>query len=512
MRSNDNFLALGGHSILAIRLVAQIKKKCSVEISIKDIFYSSNFNEVKKLVYENNVKAQNEIKKSTDKNVPLTGAQQRIFVLYDLLNKDATYHITSAWQLKVSLQKDKLNDALGKVMKRHSILRTAFTFNEENGVFKQEIKENIDIQIEYESVKLAIKNIENYCKEELRTFIKPFELSNAPLFRMKVVSLSETRHLLFLDVHHIIFDVPSFQIFFKDILAYYSGKSLAPLKIQFKDFAHHTQKQLIEDKLTISKEFWIQQFKKGVQVLNFKEADKRVPIEIKKGKVIKAEISFDQKRKLQQLAVDLNLTLNQLLFGTYVLLLMKKSKQHDIVVGTTVNTRETEESIPLIGMFANTLAIPFYNEKDWTVKRFFDYIKEKLVDALSYKEYPFDQLVNDLHIDRDITRAPLFDVMYSMEIGLEEEIFKGDSLTSIQLKEKSVSFDLSFFVNDYTDYLKIYLEYDMHLFSDKWSESLLTSWIDLIGDISNQLNKNLFEFCQISLQKSNLNINKVEKD
>ena len=108
-------------------------------------------------------------------------------MLYDLLNKDATYHITSAWQLKVSLQKDKLNDALGKVMKRHSILRTAFTFNEENGVFKQEIKENIDIQIEYESVKLAIKNIENYCKEELRTFIKPFELSNAPLFRMKVV-------------------------------------------------------------------------------------------------------------------------------------------------------------------------------------------------------------------------------------------------------------------------------------------------------------------------------------
>ena len=72
MRSNDNFFALGGHSILAIRLVAQIKKKCSVEISIKDIFYSSNFNEVKKLVSENNVKAQNEIKKSTDKNVPLT--------------------------------------------------------------------------------------------------------------------------------------------------------------------------------------------------------------------------------------------------------------------------------------------------------------------------------------------------------------------------------------------------------------------------------------------------------
>ena len=513
IHANDDFFALGGHSLLAIRLIAQIQKKFSAEINIKDIFYHSKFNEVQNLIATKEAIIQNEIKvHTTDEDIPLTGAQKRIFVLYNLLDKDATYHIPSVWQLESSLDKKKLNDALTQVVNRHSILRTGFIFDEENGVFKQEISENIDVQIEWETKNIPLEEIENYCEDQLKNFVKPFELASTPLFRMKVVSLSEKEHFLFFDVHHIIFDGPSFQIFFKDLLDYYKGESLAPLKIQFKDFAYHSQQKLEEEKAKISKEFWIHQFKKGIPLLNFKAANKRVLAKDKKGKVIKAEIAFDQKKKLQALAQKLNLTLNQLLFGTYVLLLMKKSKQHDIVVGTTVNTRDTEEAIPLIGMFANTVAIPFYHEKDWNLIRFFEYIKEQLVGALTHKEYPFDQLVNDLNIDRDVTRSPLFDVMYSMETGLEQENFGGHSLSPIQLKEKPVSFDISFFVNEYADHIKIYLEYDTHLFSDEWSENLLASWIELVDEVSNQLNENLFEFCRLPSQKSYLDINKAEKN
>ncbi len=493
--SQDDFFNSGGHSLLAIRFVAQIQKKLSVKLNLKEVFFNPQFSQIKALIKTKTIETYSEIKIYEGEDIPLTGVQQRIYVLYHLLDKDATYHIPSIWKLKMLVDLNKLENALKKVIQRHAILRTSFLFEEETGVFKQIITDHVDIKIEHTRVELP-KDFDSYSDRELQAFIKPFSLDLAPLLRMKLVSFNDENHLLFFDVHHIIFDGPSFQLFFKELLDFYFGRKLEPLKIQFKDFAYNQNQQLKGARLDQQKKYWLKQFESGIPLLNFTEANQRVDIQSRFGKVKNIKINEAQKSELQKLAITNNLTLNQLLFGAYVLLLMKKSKQKDLVVGTVVNTRSTEETQTLIGMFANTVAIPFYNVVSWDLKTFFNYIKTQLVHAIDNKEYPFDQLVNELNVERDVTRTPLFDVLYSMETGLTSNKLDNEALYPVQLKEKPVSYDLSFYVNEYEDHLMFYLEYDSYLFTEDWSQNILEEWQGIINTLSDKMEHSISQFCE----------------
>ena len=508
--TNDDFFTLGGQSLLAITLIAKIQKQFSVKISIKEVFTNSTYRDLEKLIASKSKSTSKEIEIYTGDKIPMTGAQKRLFILNQLFSQDTAYNIPSVWIIDKVLQKNKLEIALKKVVEKHKILQTRFYLDEETGFFGQEInhKGDFNIKLEHKTLK---EDIKKFAKTELQKFTKPFDLNSSKLFNLKVITVKEEKKsLLFFDIHHIIFDGPSFQVFFQDLFAFYKEEKVEKLKFQYKDYAFYTTQILTKKEIENLKCFWQKQYEPGIPVLNFSESKNRRDAKKRFGKVITKRITQTQKDSLTHFAQSIGVTLNQLFLANLILLLIKKSNQKDIVVGTVVSGRDEEETKNMIGMFANTIAIPFFNNENWTLQEFFKYSKNQIVAAIDHKEYPFDDLVNILEIKRDTTRTPLFDVLYSMQNVVKNiNDLNEETIVPVQLTEKPVSYDLSFFVNEYEKEIDLHLEYDKALFYDAWAVETVNEWLDILGKTSTNFKKSIKEFCNLKKVESKFQKNKL---
>jgi len=406
---NDNFFELGGHSLKAITLSAFIHKRINLKVSLKDIFDNPTIKELAAFIKELEENIYESIEPVQRKEYySLSSAQKRMYVLQQMNPQSISYNISLFQTIEGDIDKDRFEGAVKQLISRHESLRTSIEIINYEPV--QIINEDIDYSTIYYEAD------ENKAQKLMEEFIKPFELDKAPLFRMGLIKLEEDKNILMFDMHHIITDGVSMNIFIADFVQAYERKRLPELRLQYKDYAEWQNKRSNDPLIKKQENYWLGIFEKLSPVLE-------LPIDFIRGANIyeskENEISFELDRELakllKQTVASTGVSLYILLLAIYNVLLCKYCNEEDIVVGTAVAGRTHADLKNIIGMFTNMLPIRNYPEAD---KTFFDFLMEvkyNTLQALDNQEYQFETLVSKLKLPKNLNRNPLFDTVFQVQ-------------------------------------------------------------------------------------------------
>ncbi|MBS3026577.1 MAG: amino acid adenylation domain-containing protein [Dolichospermum sp. DET50] len=466
----DNFFEIGGHSILATQVISRLQEAFKQEIPIKTLLKYPTPAELAKVIEqkyypEKNLTIIETLKKR--ENLPLSFAQLRMWFLYQLEGKSATYNVAFALQLEGKLNQSSLEKAFQKIIERHEILRTSFIAIDGSPV--QVITPALNFALSVVDLE-AQKQIEELVKTEVNL---PFDLTVSPLFRAKILRLTKTSHILLITFHHIIIDGWSMGVFHSELSTLYqdfnNGKSssLPPLAIQYADFAQWQRNWLQGAVLESQLSYWQEQLGGILPVLQLATDYPRPPIQTYSGASVSVEISPVLTNQLKALSQQEGVTLFMTLLAAFQILLYRYTGQEDIIVGTAIANRNRQEIESLIGFFVNTLALRINFSNHPSFQELLIKVKEICLDAYSHQDIPFEKLVEELQPERNFSHNPIFQVMFVLQNTPQETIKIPDlTIESINLNNQTSKFDLTLSLTETTNGLIGTWEYNTDLFAD----------------------------------------------
>ncbi len=477
---DDNFFELGGDSLSAINLCAQVQNEFNIQLFVKDIIEHPTVQEISDIISANldTKKAETILPASKMDSYPTSSAQKRIYFASNMAGDNSiSYNIPGGVILDGYIDINKLENCFNFLINRHESLRTYFELKESNVV--QIIMDKIDFKLDIE---------DNYNFDDLSTifedFVKPFDLSSAPLFRAKFIKCTNNKSALFIDMHHIISDGTSLSIFIDELCKLYNGEVLPELNITYKDFAVFEREKITSGGLEESENYWINQFEDEIPILNLPTNYTRPSVQNFEGSKVYSSIDLDTANKINTIAKTLGVTPYILLLSVYYILLEKYTSQDDIVVGSPIVGRDISDTYNLIGMFVNTLALRAKIDSKISFKEFLETVKTNCLNSYKYQTYPFDELVNKLNIKRDTSRNPLFDTMFTYQNNGLKNIEFNNIKSEYYIPDTNISkFDLSLELIPNENGIDISFEYATKLFNEDFIKNLSNHYINILNVI-----------------------------
>ncbi len=500
---DDSFLSIGGNSLKAMVVVANINRKICKKITVRDFF---NYQTLKDLsAFLDTLSVNKQAKDTINKEYlneesttyELSSVQERMYAMYQLDEQGIGYNLPTAIKIIGNLNCDKLESALNKIINRHEALRTAFKLTE-NGV-RQKI-----IEVPYQNLEIVelIDFSDDHLEKVTDLFVKPFNLSCPPLFRQKLYLVGENQYVLLLDMHHIIVDGTSIGIIISELEKLYNNESLTPLKIQYKDFAIWHNKQMKSSQMEEHRKYWLQEFQGNLPILNLPQDYKRPMLKTFVGDTFMFRISPEITKKLDTLYSHNNCTLFMKLMSVFGVLLTKHSGQDDIIVGTPIAGRNHADCANVVGMFVNTVAIRMSLAGNKKFSELLLEVREKSLEAFEHQDYQFNMLFDDLKICRDMSRSPLFDTMFVMQNNESILLNKGHiTFNEMHVRERISQFDLTLVAHKTEDGLLMKLNYSTALFKESTIAKICSSFAALTEQIVNNPNITLADLSEV--EKSN---------
>ncbi|RKI15222.1 non-ribosomal peptide synthetase [Corallococcus sp. AB030] len=468
----DSFFELGGHSLLATQVVSRVRTDLGVELPLRALFESPT---VEALAARLHGSASAHAPKLTrtphDGPLPLSFAQQRLWLLDQLQPEDASYNLPVALQLSGHLDVEALRRAFEALVARHEALRT--TFHEHQGQPTQRIQApaawtlplmDLSSLPEEEREKEARK----LADEEAR---RPFRLATGPLLRSALVRLTEDSHLLLVTMHHIVSDGWSMGVLVRELISLYSafhdGKEpgLTPLPVQYADFAAWQRNWLQGEALDAQIHYWKQQLSGVPAALELPTDRPRPPVQSHRGATMEVRIPGDVARALKALAGREGATPFMVLLAAFQVLLSRYSAQEDISVGSPIAGRTQAETEGLIGFFVNTLVLRAHLSPRATFRELLAQVRGTTFAAFEHQHLPFEKLVEAVQPTRDLSRSPLFQAMFVLQNTPTEALrLPGLSFQALPLEAHFAKFDLSLALQEVQGELVGSLEYATDLF------------------------------------------------
>ncbi|GAA4279086.1 hybrid non-ribosomal peptide synthetase/type I polyketide synthase [Aquimarina mytili] len=486
----DNFFEIGGDSLKALTMLRRIHKTFNVELSIKEFFDCSTVRLVSQCISTKKTELEKPSKNYV--SIPkvekseyyhLSSVQRRLYFLHEYAKDSLAYNLPQIVKLEGDLDTAHFEAVFEKLLQRHESFRTSFSLI--NGEPMQKIEERTDFKIT--QFKAGLDEIPKIIND----FIRPFDLNESPLIRVGLVQINESEHILMVDMHHIITDGISQGILISDFMKLYNNESLPPLHFQYKDYAHwqHTEEQ--QERISNQKEFWLQQFSDDIMPFDL-PTDFIRPLESSnKGESVWITLEEKEIDGLAKLADKERATNYMVLLAVFNILLSKLSNQEDITVGSPVAGRQHADFDNVIGMFVNTLSIRNYPKGNYTFREFLAEVKQRAIACFDNQDYPYEELVEALKIDREKGRNPLFDTMFEYQLSTEETQLKIPDLeltvfNGVDEKILNVSkFDLLLSAVENGDHLTLKLEYSYDLFRRETVERFIAYYKKIINQIIN---------------------------
>jgi len=453
----DDFFELGGHSLRGVILISKIHKELNVEIPFRELFRLSTIAKLSEYISEAKESVYASIGTAEEKEYYETSsAQKRMWLLQQFDHESTGYNMPGVLILDGELDKERLELAFLGLIRRHEMLRTSFYMIEE---LVQRISVEVDFGIVYSEV------LEENIDVVIKDFVRPFELSKAPLLRASLVKVTGNRHYLLFDMHHIISDGVSMGILMKDIVALYDGQKLKEQRIQYKDFSEWQNGFLKSEKMQEQEIYWLDQFSNEVPLLDLPLDYMRPILQSFEGGVVEFKLDQGITEQLNSLAQEVGATLYMVLLSAVSILLSKYTHQEDIIIGSPVAGRTHVDLEAIIGMFVNTLVMRTYPLGNKTYTEFLKEVKEIALTAYENQDYQFEELVERLNLRRDLSRNPLFDVMFVLQ-NMESIHLEVDELqfTSYPNTQPIAKFDLTFIAVEMEGGISFGVEYCTKLF------------------------------------------------
>jgi 3-oxoacyl-(acyl-carrier-protein) synthase/acyl carrier protein len=477
----DDFFRLGGHSLMATKVISMIERDFGIKLVFKDIF---TFATVKALAKGVGALVTNGAQASVYHDIqpapeqacyPLSWAQRRLWLISQSNSNNVSYNLPAALLLEGSLDADKLEAVFRALINRHESLRTSF--HEKNAQ---------PVQVVHKEVSFSIQRITTSAKADdvLKDFIQPFDLTRAPLLRVALATLTPGKYLLLLDMHHIISDGVSMALFTNELVQLYNNGELSPLKIQYKDFVVWQQELFSNGAMDKQEHFWLQQFSSGAPLLNLKTDKQRPAVPSFAGDKVIFELTAEQVQQINSLAFTTGTTPFMILLAVYTVLLHKYTSQEDIVVGVPVAGRSHTALDNMIGMFVNTIVLRNRPAKGKTFARFLEEVKINSLQAYENQDYPFALLVDKLDMKKDASRNPLFDAAFALQnMEIPQMRLHDLTVSAYPVNTGASPFDLYLEITESKGHWPVKLEYNTSLFKEVTILLMKERFITLLSDV-----------------------------
>ncbi len=475
---HDNFFELGGHSLKATTLAFKISKELNVELPLSEIFSSPTIKELAEYIKDAGESGYSSIAPVEEKEYyPVSSAQKRLYLINLMEGKNTSYNMPAAIEILGCLDKVRLEESFKKLIERHESLRTTFEFMDGQPV--QKIHPQADFQMDYWELEAAD------IPQKIKEFVTPFDFTKAPLIRAGLIKVSESRHILIYDMHHIISDGISMNIIIREFISLYTGKQLPELRVQYKDFSAWQNRRLETDPLKKQEQYWLEVFTGEIPLLNMPTDYPRPSVQSFEGNSLDFELDKELAEGLAKLAAKTGTTLYMVLLAAYNILLSKYSGQEDIVVGTPIAGRRHSDLENIVGMFVNTLAVRNYPEGSKPFLRFLEEVKENSLKAYENQDYQFEQLVEMLDLKRDLSRNPLFDTMFSLQnMEMSEVRIEGLDFKPYAFDREVSQFDLTLDAVEENETITFSLGYCTKLFRKETMERFAGHYVNLLRAIT----------------------------
>ena len=410
---------------------------------------------------------------------PLSSSQRRLWILSQFEQSNVAYNMSGVFIFEGALNIPALEYAFEKLIARHEILRTVFREDGEGQIRQFILAPGASgFRIVQEDLTTAGEVSEDIWKMRINeAAVAPFNLATGPLLHAVLFRIADAKWIFSYTMHHIICDAWSMEILIKELMGLYNAYtqpeaiSLPPLRIQYKDYAAWQQAQLSGDTLAEHKTWWLQQFEGELPVLQLQGDKVRPAVKTYNGgtvyKTIAPRISKDLKNLLQQQGS----TLFMGLLASVKALLFRYTGQEDIVIGTSIASREHPDLENQIGFYVNTLPLRTRFDGGGSFLDLLAHVKQVTVGAYEHQVYPFDELINELGLQRDMSRSSLFDVMVVLPDATSETAKEATGLEDITVSrystgEDTVSkFDLTFFFVEGRDAIYISAAYNRDIYT-----------------------------------------------
>ncbi|MDJ0580938.1 non-ribosomal peptide synthetase [Crocosphaera sp.] len=408
------------------------------------------------------------------KNLPLSFSQQRLWILEQLEDGNVAYNEGGAVHLEGSLDVKILQKSLEEIVRRHEVIRT--NIQTINGEPYQVINETPNLYLEKIDISQLSpeKQQETWQEIAFNQFQLPFDLEKDLLLRVILVKLGDTSHNLLVIMHHIVCDGWSFGVLIKEFSRLYQAyqanlpSPLPELKVQYADYAVWQREWLSQERLQNQLDYWKKKLSGLSPLLELPLDYPRPPVQTFEGATEKFSLSQRLTQKLNQLTQQLDATLFMTLLSAFSVLLSRYSRQEDITLGSPIANRKRSEIEPLIGFFLNTLVMRVNLEDNPSVTELIKQVKKTCLEAYTHQDIPFEKLVEELQPERNMSHAPLFQVAFVLQNAPTEELKLPElTVSTIEVDRGIAKFDLSLFVIETEQGLKVNWEYNTDLFERK---------------------------------------------
>lgn len=490
----DNFFELGGHSLLATQVISQVRQAFQVEIPLRSIFetptvagLSEGIEQAQKTPASVETPVLREI--SRESELPLSFSQQRLWFLEQLDPGNTAYHIPYAVRLTGALNIAALEQCLTEIVRRHEVLRTTFAMIQGQAVqvihpAEPWVVDLTNLQELPEAERSA--EAKRLANEEAR---QTFNLERGPLLRTRLLSLEEREHVLLLTMHHIVFDAWSIGVLLREVGTLYEAfttgqpSPLPDLPVQYADFAYWQRAMLQGETLARHLDYWRTQLA-DLTTLELPTDRPRPPVQTFNGAHQTFTLPNSLARSLYDLSRNEGVTLFMTLLGAFQTLLHRYTAQTDISLGTPIANRTYREIEGLIGFFINTLVLRTDLSADPSFQELLQRVRETALNAYAHQDLPFEKLVEELQPDRNFSRTPFFQVLFTVRNVAGTTLSLPDlAIQGLDVEGGTSKFDLLMLIDETEQGINFGIEYNTDLFDHSTITRMARHFENLLSGI-----------------------------
>lgn len=497
----DDFFSIGMDSLNLIRFAAKIQNEFDIQVSVKELYDFSSIRDFADFLNKAPKSNKIYIEKVHKKDFyALSSAQKRVYLACKLNPNSVLYNMPGYIRLPEDIDVEKLTNCLFELIYRHDVLHTCFV--QENGEIVSKLLSKDEVNFNINTIQVSS------LEDAFVDFVKPFSLDKAPLLHCSLVKVSNVEQYLLLDLHHIICDGLSLNLFIDELCKLYEDTNLEPLSLSYIDYAEWENVSLQNGSLKDDKDFWVTELS-DLPVLNMPLDHVRPEKSSYKGNKLFKKIDEQIMNQIYNFCNKVHITPYMFLLACYHVLLSNFCMQEDVIVGSPIANRIPDVTDSLLGMFVNNIVTKSVVKNDISVFDFCMQIKETVLNSFSHQSYPFNELVNDLGLIREGNRNPIFDTMFIYQNENYPIVKLGDTVTTVNLIPTYISkFDFSFEIVQKEHYCDLNIEYSTDLWECSTIESLADTFLHIIYEMLKNQNSKLGELHLVNNQQQNLILNK----